>query len=136
MKRLYSLAGLLVLLLLSACGARRSEGLTEALYTYQSLIRWGDFKQAASMLDPAWLAEHPISRLDWDRYRQIQISGYNAGQPLPIDDNTVQLAVEIEYINIHTQSPRAILDRQVWRYDEQAKTWLLTTGLPDLGAAR
>jgi hypothetical protein len=31
---------------------------------------------------------------------------------------------------------RTIIDRQVWRYDEVARTWWLTTGLPDLDAAR
>lgn len=125
-----------VAVLLSACGVKRNDDLKSTLYAYQSLIRWGDFEQAAGMVDPAHLKQHPISRLDWERYKQVQVAGYRASDPLPSGEDEVQLTVEIEFVNIHTQSPRSIIDRQVWRFDREAKRWLLTTGLPDLGGGR
>jgi hypothetical protein len=123
---------LLVGLLLAGCGVKRNDDLKAALYAYQSLIRWSDFEQASGMVDPDYLAKHPISRLDWERYKQVQVAGYRASDPVTSDEGTVHLTAEIEFINIHTQSPRSIVDRQVWRFDPEAKRWLLTTGLPDL----
>lgn len=128
--------GILVLLLAACAATTRKDALTEALYSYQSLIRWGHFQEAASMLDPKYLEKSPISRLDWDRYQQIQVSGYNASDALPMGEDQVQVVVQLEYINIHRQTPRSITDRQIWRYDAEAKRWWLTTGLPDLSQGR
>lgn len=126
-----------LLSLLAACAStKRKDAYTETLYNYQSLIRWGHFEEAANMIDPQYLARKPISRLDWDRYQQIRISGYNPSQPVPISETEVHITVEIEYINVHRQTPRTILDRQIWRFDPEAKRWWLTTGLPDLSQGR
>lgn len=126
---------LALVLLLAACGSKRNNDLQSSLYAYQSLIRWGDFQQAAGMVDPDFLAKHPMSRLDWERFQQVQVSGYRASDPVPVNETEVQVVAEIEFVNIHTQSPRSIVDRQLWRFDATSKRWLLTTGLPDLGGS-
>jgi hypothetical protein len=131
------LAGLLLIVLLAACAATvRNDAYTETLYQYQSMIRWGHFQDASAMVDPKYLELKPISRLDWERFQQIQISSYNPSPAVPVSETEVQVTVEIEYVNIHRQTPRTIIDRQIWRFDEEAKRWWLTTGLPDLSQGR
>jgi len=124
-------------LLLAGCaGTVKNDSLTETLYAYQSQIRWGHFEDAAAVLDPELLQRKPLTRLDQDRYRQIQVSGYNAAPPVVLDEGRVLVTVELEYINVHRQTPRSIIDKQIWRYDEEQKRWWLTTGLPDLSSGR
>jgi hypothetical protein len=35
-------------------------------------------------------------------------------------------------VNRHTQAERTVRFREQWRWDEEAKTWWTTGGLPDL----
>jgi hypothetical protein len=38
--------------------------------------------------------------------------------------------VRIDYLHEDTQSVNTLMDRQVWRYEPEAKTWWLYSGLP------
>jgi hypothetical protein len=40
--------------------------------------------------------------------------------------------IEIGVINRNTLAERSVRYRERWRYDEAAKTWWLTSGMPDL----
>jgi len=40
--------------------------------------------------------------------------------------------VRISLVNIHTQAERSVIDHQTWHYDEKAKHWWLTSGLPNI----
>jgi hypothetical protein len=44
----------------------------------------------------------------------------------------VRQNVRISLTNLHTQSVRTIVDRQVWRYDPEKGKWWLETGIPNL----
>ena len=104
----------------------------ETLRTYAATIRWGDFNQAASFIEPKLLAEHPPSQLDMDRLHQVRVSGYDEQPAIPAGEDEVRQTVRIELVNVNTQSVRSIVDRQVWKYDEAAKRWWLISGLPDV----
>jgi hypothetical protein len=106
-----------------------------ALYDYSSTIHWSEFDKAASFVDPAWLAEHPLTKLDMDRYKQVQITGYDVRTSEIEPDGSYDQVVEIRLININTQVERQITDHQHWRWDAQSKHWWLTTGLPDITAS-
>jgi hypothetical protein len=99
--------------------------LEEALETYAAVIRWGNFDEAAAFVDPETLKTHPISTLDLQRYHQVQVTVYTE-QPIR--------HVEIGLVNINTQAARAIIDKQLWRFDAKAKRWWLVSGLPDITA--
>ncbi|NMW24918.1 hypothetical protein HFP05_11285, partial [Rhodanobacter denitrificans] len=67
------------------------------------------------------------------RYRQVRVSEYDDGAgPVPTGDFDVQQTATISLVNIHTQSERSVVDHQTWHYDEKAKHWWLTSGLPDI----
>lgn len=122
----------LLTLALPVAAKSRERILDETLRTYAATIRWGSMDQAATFVDPAYFAEHPLTRLQRERYKQIRITQYLDTAPVPISDTEVRQTVEIGIVNLHTQEERRIVDRQVWRYDKPNKTWLLTTGLPDI----
>ncbi|WP_395680179.1 hypothetical protein [Dokdonella sp.] len=106
--------------------------LEQTLRSYAGTIRWGDITQATSFIEPKVLAEHPPSQLDLDRLRQVRVSGYEETPPVPVGENEVRQTVQIELINVNTQTTRSIVDHQVWKYDEASKHWWLTSGLPDI----
>lgn len=121
-------------LLLAACGGVGSEKnrLEETLYHYAGAVRWGEVEQIVAFHDPETLDENPIEPLALDRWRQLRVTGYRSRGREPQPDGTIVQFAEIEFMNRHTQTTSALLDREVWRYDESAKRWWLVSGLPDL----
>lgn len=134
MRRIPSIALMLLILLLAACATQeRSNSLTTTLSAYGGILRWGDFASAVQFIDPEERAKHPISDLDLARYKQVRVTEYDDGAgPVPISPTEVQQTVKISLVNIHTQAERSVIDRQTWHYDEKAKHWWLTSGLPDI----
>jgi hypothetical protein len=106
--------------------------LDETLQSYAATIRWGEVAQALNFVEPKALAEHPPSQLELDRFRQVRITGYNEQPVVPVSEDEMHQTVQIELVNVNTQSVRSVIDRQVWKYDEAGKRWWLTTGLPDI----
>ncbi len=134
MRRILSILVVLSALLLAGCATKtRSDALTTTLNAYGSTVRWGDFQSAAQFIDPAVRAAHPLSPLELGRYQQVRVSEYDDGAgPVPSGDFDVQQTALIRLVNIHTQAERSIVDRQTWHYDEKAKRWWLTSGLPNI----
>lgn len=125
----------LIMLMLGACASNmksRETLLTETLRTYAAAIRWGSIEQAETFIDPEYRAAHPLTALDLERYKQVRFTAYNDRAPVPVNENEVRQVVEIGLVNVNSQSSRSVVDQQVWKYDEEAKRWLLTTGLPDI----
>lgn len=121
-------------LLLGGCASdQRNQSLITTLNAYANTMRWGDFRTALQFVDPKEREAHPPSALDMERYKQLKVSDYNddAG-PKPSAENEVRQTVQINLVNVHTQSERSVIDHQVWRYDPQEKRWWLMSGLPDI----
>ncbi len=137
MKNLYSaLAWLVLAAALSACGAipkQRDNLLEETLRNYEQYIRWSEWEAAANLLHPNYLLEHPISRLDMDRLKLFRVTNYTVRSAAPYDEgNGFRQSVEIRLFNRTRAVEKEILDNQDWKYDENAKVWMLHTGLPDV----
>jgi hypothetical protein len=123
-----------LLLALTACaGGPDTRKQEEILLVYSSAIRWGHIDEALAFIDPKVLAEKPLSAVDRARFEQVQIAGYQVKNSVAVGEDELQQLVEIRVVNRHTQVERVITDRQRWRWDEEAKTWWLTSGLPNLG---
>jgi hypothetical protein len=133
MRRMSWLACLTLLLALSACatGGDRGNALDKAQYAYSAAIRWGDFEGAWNLVDPAYRAAHPMTELEFERYKQLQISGYH-DMGAQIGDGVASRQVQIGVVNRNTLVERQASYLEQWRYDPTAKTWWLETGLPDL----
>jgi hypothetical protein len=129
---------LALLVTLVACASReRADQLDETLRHYSSLIRWGEWPAAADYYDPELREKRPISELDMERLGQFRVSGYNQrALEVSPDGQKARQSVEIRLYNVHTMAERVIVDQQVWRWDEKAERWWLTSGLPDVTQAR
>ena len=126
-------AGLLLATLLAGCAtAGKTNALDSAQYTYSAAIRWGDFEGAWQMVDPAYREAHPMTDLELERYKQVQVTAYHdlAEQELP--DGDVVREVEIGVVNRHTLVERKTRYTERWHYDAQTKGWWMSVGLPDL----
>ena len=131
---LRSILLLCCLALLAGCPKSASKGtaLDEIQYAYSAAIRWGDFEGAWNLVDPEVRKEHPLTDIDFSRYKQVQISVYRDQGGTVSPDGEVLRDIEIGVINRNTLAERTVRYRERWRYDEAAKTWWLTSGLPDL----
>jgi hypothetical protein len=104
----------------------------EALKQYETIIRWSQWDAAADFIDAKYQMENPISRLEMDRLRLFRVTAYNIRSTAVLDEGkTMKQVVEIKLYNTKQGVERAILDNQVWRYNEDIERWQLHSGLPD-----
>src|SRR5690606_25345304 len=91
------------LLVLGACAKTeirsRETLLTETLRSYAATVRWGDMQQAQAFIEPTQLAKNPPSAIELARFRQVQVSGYEAQTPIPVSEVEVRQSVQIELVN-------------------------------------
>lgn len=122
-----------MLLAMTSCATTQDRGsaLQQAQYAWSAAIRWGDVEGAWSMVDPAYRAEHPMTELEFERYKQVQISAYHpSGEQA--DNDVATRGVEIGVINRNTLQTRQARYVERWRYDPDSHAWWITSGLPDL----
>ena len=117
---------------LAACAtSTRNLAIDRVQYAYSAAIRWGDFEGAWQLLDPAYREAHPLSALDLERYKQIQVTAYHDLGTDTLPDGDIVREIEIGLVNRHTLVERKTRYTERWHYDEEAKTWWLVSGLPD-----
>lgn len=130
------LAGLLVLASAGPAEAisnrAKQRKLTDTQTLFTKAMRWGEFEQAWSVVDPEARQGAGLSALELSRYQQVEITGYSeigsAGEP----DGTVARMVDVRVVNRHTMAERTVRVRERWRWDPAAEQWWLQDGLPDL----
>lgn len=127
------LLALLVVAPASAFGKRKKGSQLDATQTaYATAIRWGEFEQAWEFLDPAYREAHPMTELGFERYKQIEVSGYADRGSVAGADGSVVRNIELRVINRHTMAERSLRYREQWRWDQEARRWWMVLGLPDL----
>jgi hypothetical protein len=134
-------AALTALLVLTGCATAAKSTQRDALdrnqYTWSAAIRWGDFEGAVNLIDPELNEKQPPTAIELERYRQVQISAYrDLGENRNLEAGTAVREVDIGVVNRHTQDARSVRYRETWRWDPEAKTWWITSGLPDLWAGQ
>ncbi|MBP7370981.1 MAG: hypothetical protein KA902_06020 [Arenimonas sp.] len=116
----------------ASSASKAQKVLDASLTSYQLAIRWNDFEAAISSLDPEIKVEDDFSEHVEATFKEFQIVSYNVKSAAWPQTNVYQQRVAIEIIDINTQVVKTIIDKQTWRYDELAKRWWLTSGLPKL----
>lgn len=124
------------LLLLAACGGMPSSGAARdnMLTDYGAAIRWNEFDKALDYIDPVVRQQQPMSDLETERLKQIQVTGYEVKTRDVGADGSIEQMVEIRVVNRNTQIERIVTDRQTWRRDATGKRYWLVSGLPDFSA--
>ena len=130
---LIALPLLLAAMSLQAAGPGRAQRakLAQTQAAYVAAVRWSDFEAAWQLVDPELRAGQPLTELELERYRQLQVSSYREGGNGELEDGTVVRTVEIGVVNRHTQAERMVRYQEHWRWDPQAKRWWQAAGLPD-----
>jgi hypothetical protein len=137
--RLIRFAMYLCLLALAGCASVNQAGdkLDSQQYAWSGAIRWGEIEGANNLIDPKLRNEHPVSELQLERWKQVQISHYrDVGSDRDLANGLAVREIEIGVINRHTMAERTVRYRETWRWDAEAKLWWLTSGLPDLWAGQ
>ena len=117
----------------SAFGKRKKGSQLDAVQVaYATAIRWGEFEQAWEYLDPAYREAHPMTELGFERYKQIEVSGYTDRGSVAGEEGSVIRTIELRVINRHTMAERSLRYREQWRWDPEARRWWMVLGLPDL----
>ena len=127
---LLACAGAMVLAGCATPGAQKG-ALDNLQYAYSAAIRWGDFEGAWMLVDPEYRKAHPMTDLELERYKQIQVAGYRdlAVQTLP--DGDVVREIQIDVVNRHTLTERSTRYTERWHFVPETKSWWLVGGLPD-----
>lgn len=125
----------LAALLLGGCASAggQRDALERAQYSWSAAIRWGDFEGAWNLVDPAYREAQPMTEVQFERYKHIQVSSYR-DMAAEVGPATAARQVEIGVINRHNMAERSLRYVEAWRYDAEAGTWWIVGGLPDFWA--
>ena len=122
-------------LVLAGCASTGDQmsALERAQYNWSAAIRWGDFEGAWNLVDPEYRAAHPMSDVQFERYRQVQVSHYRDLASRPGEREALR-EIEIGIVNRHTMVERTMRHTEQWHYDAAQGTWWIGNGLPDFWA--
>lgn len=128
----------LLLPLLAACASKGPDMklLEKTMDEYAIVVRWDDIDGAYEFVDPKVREERPMTALERERLKQVQVTGYEVKRTALLGPERMRQMVEIRLVNRHTQVERIIVDDQIWRWDEEGKRWWLASGLYDPSATR
>lgn len=99
---------------------------------YTAAVRWNDFEAAERFLDPQYLQTQPVTDLQRERYKQVQVSAYRERASTAGADGSIERRMEISVINRNTLAERTVMVSERWRWDAEGKRWWQAGGLPDL----
>ena len=135
-KSLRVLVSLVLLALLAACAgeAKKTDPFDKILAGYSAAIRWSEWDEAIEFVDPVERARQPLTDLERERFKLIQVTSYEVKRKRMTPEGTFEQVVEIRLISKNTQRERMITDHQVWTWDDVAKRFWLSSGLPDFTA--
>ena len=134
--RLFRLAMVWCLLALAGCASVNQQGdkLDRQQYAWSGAIRWGEVEGATNLIDPKLRQTQPVSEVELERWKQVQVSAYrDLGASRDLEAGTAVRDIEIGVVNRHTLAERTVRYREAWRWDAEARTWYITSGLPNLG---
>jgi hypothetical protein len=84
-------------------------------------------------VEPAHREAHPLTDLQLERYRQVQVTHYRDLASRPGEAEAFR-EIEIGLVNRHTMTERTQRYTEHWRYDAAARSWWIVGGLPDFWA--
>ncbi|MGE4459591.1 MAG: hypothetical protein AB7D31_10060 [Stenotrophomonas sp.] len=127
-----ALLGMAVTAQAASPGRSQRNKLTQTQEAYVAAVRWSDFEGAERFIDPAYWQAHPLTDLQRERYRQVQVSNYRERSTSVAADGAIERRVEMGVINRNTLAERTLMVTERWRWDPEAKRWWQVQGLPDL----
>jgi dsDNA-specific endonuclease/ATPase MutS2 len=123
---------ILVAIILAGCATtekdKRMELLSITTDNYRNAIRWGLYETANNLRE----AGSNNDRSSLERLKKIKVTAYKSvHQDVSENGNEAKNIIEIKYYNVDYMVEKTIIDKQLWKYNSDKKTWHLQGGLPE-----
>lgn len=117
--------------LLAACQSNPFGGdVPDSLYyqvqTFEDTVRWGNLDNMYLFLKREGDAEVEVQK----GLSNVRVTGYESSPPRKLDEYRWALTAVIFYVLRDRQVERQVVDQQVWESDDEGKTWLRSTPVP------
>ena len=124
----------LLILLVAGCASvdhlSKLDKLEQTTDAYENSIRWSDWDMGASFIKDKM---DPEIGPQIENLKQFSVTAYTVKTFVPSDDKSkVLIVAEVQYFKKNGLILKNYSHRQIWEYDEEKKTWYLTSGLPKL----
>lgn len=125
------IAFLFIVFLMLGCSAFSGKDRMKAFGTvskaYENTLRASRFETARQFLVPEVVVDKDINH-----YKNVKVYEYEVKE-FNLSDGTSEIhqTAEIIYYKMDSYILKTIRDRQLWKYNETDKVWLLQTGLPE-----
>ena len=104
-------------------------GFEKVSRAYELVLLDSDFETAHGFIDPEVVREE----VDFTMYKDIKIVEYHVKQgQVSNDKNMINQIAEVKYYRLDSLIVRTVRYKQLWKYNDVKKSWLLQTGLPEL----
>lgn len=121
-------AFLMLIALLTACASIRS---IPKMEKFEQISKQYKYTLISSDLEAAARMAAPEDHIEPDKLKKIRVVNYEVKKvSVSEDKSAVYQEVEIEYYRTDTMIQKRLRDEQQWKYDSEAKQWVLTSGLP------
>lgn len=95
---------------------------------YENAVRWGYFEMADGFRNGS---DKDMQSTDFSELKKIRVTSYEIlNRTISEDYLKATQYVEIKYYYIDQMIEKTILDKQIWKYDDDRKTWFLHGDLP------
>jgi hypothetical protein len=123
---------ILVAIILAGCATtekdKRMEILSITTDNYRNAIRWGLYETANNLRE----AGSNNDRSSLEKLKKIKVTAYKSvHQDVSENGNEAKNIIEIKYYNVDYMVEKTIIDKQLWKYNSDKKTWHLQGGLPE-----
>jgi hypothetical protein len=109
--------------------SKQQDSFDVAANAYKQSILFGKYQVANGFRKAPLSDQEP---LDLRRLKKIRVTSYElTAVNVSQDRLLVYQTVEISYYNIDNMLERTLTDKQLWKYDTEAKTWHIHSDLPD-----
>ena len=123
---------LIAAIILAGCATTekdsRMETLSKTTDKYRNAIRWGLYETAENLRE----AGGDKDRSNLERLKKIKVTAYKSVHRDVSENGTVaKHIIEIKYYHIDYMVEKTIIDKQLWKYNSDKKTWHLQSRLPE-----
>ena len=122
----------LVIGLMAGCSSLRigdpMKGFEDANRAYRQAISWAEYNVAATFLKSD---DQDKLAVDIGHLEKFRVTAYEPRMLTVLEKDTrVRQIVKISYFRKDNLVVKSVADDQLWEYDPEKRSWLLTTGFP------
>jgi hypothetical protein len=127
-----TLAVVMVIGLMAGCSSLRigdpMKGFEDANRAYRQAISWAEYNVAATFLKSD---DQDKLAVDIGHLEKFRVTAYEPRMLTVLEKDTrVRQIVKISYFRKDNLVVKSVADDQLWEYDPEKRSWLLTTGFP------